>query len=490
MKFSKPFATLSLILLLGLAGPAVAQEDHSAESSKVERKNRAPVSKDVLKVSLPHATETTLSNGLTVLIMENHRLPMISMQLNISGAGPIFEPANMPGLANITAQMLREGTKTRNSVQIAEQTAQLGAEISASAGFGSSSTVVNASGLSDNFDQWLALTSDILLNPTFPADELNRLKQRLKAQLRQQRANPNFLSNETFSRSVYGSHPAATVAATNESIDAITPEMLAKWHQERYAPQNAILGITGDVKAAEILPKLEKTLGGWKKTDLTEVLPPNPKPVASKRVFLVDRPGSVQTTVALGNIAIDRRDPDYIPLSVANHILGGGPAARLFLNLREEKGYTYGVYSNFVALKYPGPWRAGGDVRTEVTAGAMTEFFKEFQRLRDEKVPASELDEAKRAIVASFALSLERPSELLGYAIVSKIYGFPPDYWDTYPAKVMAVTADDIQRVARKYLDPEKLQVVAVGDVSKIKPVMEKYGPVEVYNADGKKVEN
>jgi zinc protease len=375
-------------------------------------------------------------------------------------------------------------------VEIAEQSAQLGAEISASAAFGSSATVINASGLSDNFDQWLALTNDILLNANFPADELNRLKQRLKAQLRQQRANPNFLANERFSKAVYGSYPAAVVSATNESIDAITSEMLAKWHQDRYKPQNTILGITGDVKAAEILPKLEKALAAWKKDDLKEVLPPNPTPVASKKVFLVDRPGSVQTTVALGNIAIDRRDPDYIPLTVLNRILGGGPAARLFLNLREEKGYTYGVYSSFTALKYPGPWRAGGDVRTEVTQGAMTEFFNEFQRIRDQKVPATELEEAKRAIVAGFALSLEKPTELLGYAITRQIYGFPADYWDTYPVKVMAVTAEDIERVARKYINPENVQIVAVGDVSKIKPVFEKYGSIEVYDTEGKRLGN
>jgi zinc protease len=487
MKGRKFFPLLFVMILLGIVGSTSAQEDHSADASKVERKNRAPVSKDVLKVNLPRATEATLSNGLTVLIMENHRLPLISIQYNITAAGALFEPANTPGLASITAQMLREGTKTRTSVQIAEQSAQLGAEISASAGFGSSTTVINASGLSDNFDQWFALTNDLLLNANFPADELNRLKQRLKAQLRQQRANPNFLSNERFSKAVYGSHPASSVTATNDSIDAITSEMLSKWHADRYTPQNTILGITGDVKATEIVPKLEKALADWKKTDLKEVLPPNPKPIASKKVLLVDRPGSVQTTVTLGNIAIDRRDPDFIALTVANQILGGGPAARLFLNLREEKGYTYGVFSSFTALKYPGPWRAGGDVRTEVTAGAMTEFLKEFQRIRDEKVSPSELEEAKRAIVASFALSLERPTELLGYAIVRKIYGFPPDYWDTYPAQIMATTAEDIQRVARKYINPENLQVVAVGDVSKIKPIMEKYGPVEVYDTEGVK---
>jgi zinc protease len=476
--------------LFGLTTSAGPLQEHAAETGKIERKNRAPVSKDVLKVTLPRATEATLSNGLTVLVMENTRLPLVSLQYNISAAGALFEPANTPGLASITAQMLREGTKTRDSVEIAEQTAQLGAEISAAAGFGSSATLINSSGLSDNFDQWLALTNDILLNPTFPADELNRLKQRLKAQLKQQRANPTFLSSERFNRAVYGSHPASVVAATNESIDAITPEMLSKWHQERFTPQNTILGITGNVKAAEIVPKLEKALAGWKRTNLKEVLPANAKPAASKKVLLVDRPGSVQTTVVVGNIAIDRRDPEYIALAVANHILGGGPAARLFLNLREEKGYTYGVYSSFTALKYPGPWRAGGDVRTEVTEGAMTEFYREFQRLRDERTPATELDEAKRAIVASFALSLESPEELLGYAIIRKIYGFPPDYWDTYPAQVMAITADDIQRVARKYLNPESLQLVAVGDVNKIRPILEKYGPVEVYDSEGKRVGN
>lgn len=490
MKKRTLLALISALLVLGLIGSAAAQEEHSTDLSKVERKNRAPVSKDILKVTLPRATEMTLSNGLTVLIMENHKLPMISMQLNVSGAGPIYEPAGMPGVANVTAQMLREGTKTRSSVQIAEQAALLGAEISASSNFGSSATVINISGLSDNFDQWFSLATDVLLNPTFPSDELDRLKQRMKAQLRQQRANPNFLSVERFNKAVYGSHPAAVVSATNASIDAMTPAMLQKWHDERYAPQNTILGIEGDVKAAEIVPKLERAFAGWKKTDAKEVLPENPKAVPEKRVILVDRPNSVQTTVVLGNIAIDRRDPDYVALNVANHILGGGTTGRLFLNLREEKGYTYGVYSSLTALKYPGPWRAGGDVRTEVTEGAMTEFYKEFQRMRDERVPAGELDEAKRAIVASFALSLESPTELLGDEIVRKVYGFPPDYWDNYPAKVMAVTGDDIQRVARKYLNPENMQVVAVGDVGKIRAVMAKYGPVEIYDAEGKKLAN
>jgi zinc protease len=479
-----------LALLSVTIQAAVPQEAIQEDISKVERKNRAPVSKDILRVKLPQATERTLSNGLTVLIMENHRLPLISLQYNLSGAGPIYEPAELPGLAATTAQMLNQGTKTRTSLQIAEQIAQLGASLNATSGFGSSSTVISASGLSDNFEQWFALANDILLNPTFPADELNRLKQRQKANLRQQRTSPTFLSNETFSRAVYGTHPASRISPTNESIDAFSSEVLAKWHRDRYAPQNALLAIAGDVRASELIPKLEMWLAAWKKSDLKEVLPANPKAAAEKKVFIVDRPNSVQTSIMLGNIAIDRRDPDFVPLQVFNNILGGSGAARLFLNLREEKGYTYGVYSSLTALKYPGPWRAYGDVRTEVTEGAMTEFFREFQRIRDQRVPENELEDAKRSIVASFALSLESNDDLLGYAIVRKIYGFPNDYWDTYPAKIMAVSAADVQRVARKYLDPANIQVVAVGDLSKIKPVMEKYGPVEVYDTDGKKVAN
>lgn len=470
-----------------VSGQVVGQEK-GVPVSKVERKNRAPVSKEILRVRLPKPVEVTLENGLTVLIMEDHRFPTVFVNLQISGAGPLYEPAELPGLASITAQMMREGTKTRTSKQIAEEVDRLGATLSVSSSFGSSGATLSASGLSDNLDEWFPLAVDVLMNPSFPADELANLKQRLKVQLRAQRSQPSFLARERFSRAVYGSHPAAVVSATSESIDAITPELLAKWHRERYAPQNAILGIAGDVRAQEMIAKLKKWFASWQKTDLREVLPPNPTPALAKKIYVVDRPGSVQSTIWLGNIAIDRRDPDYIAMVVWNRIFGEGPAARLFLNLREEKGYTYGVYSGFTALKYPGPWQASGDVRTEVTEGAMNEFLKEIRRIRDEKVPDTELTEAKQSMVANFALSLEQPTQLLSYAITRKIYGFPDDYWDTYPAKIMAVTADDVQRVARKYVNPDTLQVVVVGDASKIKTVLENFGPVEVYSTEGKLV--
>ncbi len=490
-KFSMRILGAFLAVALMCAAPVAAQQpgqDKGMPLSKVERKNLAPVSKEVLHVKLPKPSEITLDNGLTVMILEDHRFPTVSVSLNISAAGALYEPANLPGLASFTAQLLREGTKTRDSKKMAEDVDKLGATLTAGAGFGSAASGINASGLSDNFDEWFALFVDILENPTFPADELAKLKARQKIQLRQVRSNAGFLVTERFNRAVFGDHPAAIIMPTEASIDAMTPELLAKWHQERYAPQNAILGIAGNVDTKTLLPKLKTWLAGWKRTELKEAPTPKPVPPTVKKIFLVDRPGSVQTDVAIGNIAISRDDPDYPAVVVMNRVVGDGPAARLFMNLREEKGYTYGVYSNFTALKYAGPWRAGGNMRSEVTEGAMTEFFKEFNRIRNEPVPTGELDDCKRSVVASFALSLEQPTTLLNYAMIRKIYNFPADYWDTYPAKISAVTAEDVQRVAKKYVNPDNMQIVAVAEAAKVKAVLEKFGPVEVYDLEGKPV--
>jgi zinc protease len=476
-----------LVALLGQSlPPLTAQDSIETPASKVERKNKAPISREVLRVKLPRPVEAKLANGLTVLILEDHRTPSVFVQLYVDGAGALFEPPSMTGLASATAQMLREGTPSRNSLQIAEEIDRLGASLGAGGSFGSSQVVLSASGLSDNFDSWFALVVDVLLRPSFPPEELEKMKQRLRAQLRQQRSAPNFLVNERFSRAVYGNHPAATVSSSNESLDALTREALVKWHRERYAPQNTLLAIAGDVKAQELIPQLEKWFAGWQRNDVEESWPPDPVAATARKVYLVHRPNSVQTTVSLGNIAIDRRSPDYIPMVVMNHILGGGSSGRLFLNLREEKGYTYGVYSDFSALRYPGPWRAGGNMRTEVTEGALVEFFKEIARMRDQAIPDDELEDAKRAIAARFALSLERPTTIMGLAVSRVQFQLPEDYWDTYPDKIMAVTAEDVQRVARKYLDPSAMQLVAVGDGAKIQSVLNAYGPVEVYDSNGK----
>jgi predicted Zn-dependent peptidase len=484
--YSRLAAAAILVLPISFAQQSGSSSDKAVPLSKVERKRKAPVSSDILQVKLPKATEFKLDNGLTVLVMEDHKLPLVTVRLTILGAGALNDPADMPGLASFAAAMLKEGTTSRNSKQIAEETDRLGVTITAGAPYASDVATVSASGLSDNLSQWLPLAADILLNPSFPSSELDKLKQRQKVQLQQQRSSPSFLMGERFNKAVYGNHPASVTSPTLVSIDAMTPEMLKKWHHDRYVPQNAILGIAGDVKPDD-LAKALGALPPWEQTDFHAGANPATKPAVGRKIYLVDRPGSVQTDMFLGNIAVNRTDPDYIPMVVMDRIVGGGAAARLFMNLREQKGYTYGAYSQLIARKYAGPWFAFGNMRTDATEGATRAFLDEISRIRDEKVPESELEEDKRSLVASFALALEDPNELLNFAITQKIYGLPADYWDTYPAKISAITAEQVQRVARKYLDLENIQIVAVGDASKIKPVLDKFGPVEVYDTQGVK---
>ena len=488
MKIVKLNFVISLLLALAFSTSATAQTPEqnleSVQRSKIERLNKAPVSNDVLKVKLPQPLKATLPNGLRVLILEDHRFPTVNAEILMNGAGALYDPAGKEGTAEMTASMLRQGTKTRSARELAEQIEALGAMVQASTRSGDVATTLRASGLSENFDEWFAIATDVLLNPSFPAGELNQAKQRQSFQLRQQRSQPTFLAAERFQKAVYGAHPAATVAPSVEQIEALTPEALAAWHAERYVPQNAILAISGDVKASELMPKLTKWFANWKKTSFKASLPVNPTPATASKIFLVDRPGSVQTNLLLGNLAIDRRSPDYIAATIMNHIVGGGAGARLFMNLREEHGYTYGAYSRLSSEEYVGTWIANSEVRTDVTDGAMTEFFNEIHRIAEQPVSGEELARAKRAIVARFALSLERPQQMLDYAVTSEIYGFPANYWDNYAAEVMKVTPADIQRVAKKYVNPSAIQVVAVGDASKIKSWLDKYGTVEVSSTE------
>jgi zinc protease len=234
-KFAISVAT-SFALVAAMAATTWSQtdqgQDKSIPASKVERLNRAPVSKEILKVKLPRPIETTLPNGLSVMILEDHRFPLVAVQFDINGAGPLYEPASTPGLAGATARLLDDGTKTMTSKQIAEQVDSTGASLFASAGFGSGSTIVSASGLSDTFDKWFALTTDVLLHPSFPDDELAQYKARTKPALMQQRSQPGFLAGQTLSKALYGDYPAAVVSSTPESVDSLTSAMLADWHDK------------------------------------------------------------------------------------------------------------------------------------------------------------------------------------------------------------------------------------------------------------------
>jgi predicted Zn-dependent peptidase len=484
-------AVAGLLALTLCSLPALAQTAPAAAGQKRQStviKGRAPVNKETLKVNLPKAQEATLKNGLRVILLESHRVPTFAMQMVILSGG-LSDPADHHGLANFTASLLREGTTTRKSKDIAEQLETLGATLSTSAGLASFTSTVTTSGLVENLDPALDIFADVVRNPAFPQDEVEKYKTRLLQQLKQQRANPNFLAAERFNSAVYGSHPAALLSPSADAIKRTTPADLSRFHSQFYKPNNAMVAVVGDVTMKELLPKLERAFGNWEagnapKTEIPQVSAQKP----GSNIYLIDRPGSVQTVLQLGNLGINRTDPDYFALLVTNKILGGDAAARLFLNLREDKGYTYGAYSFFGGSKFRGIWAANSSVRTDVTEGAMREFMNELKRIRDEKVPMDELENAKRAIVGSFALSLEDPQSLLQNLVLLKLYDLPADYWDTYPQKVSAITAEDVQRAAQNYVSLQNLQIVAVGDAAKAREVLAKYGTVEVYNADGQPV--
>lgn len=471
-------------LALGQGGPQTGPGQQTTKGAVV--KGKAPVNKEILKVKLPRAEEARLKNGLQVVLLPSHKVPTFNMQLVVMSGGLSDKP-DYRGLATFTASLLREGTAKRSSKDIAEQVDALGALLTANSGLSSLTSVVSGSGLVENLDQVMDLFADVIRNPTFPQAEVDKYKTRTLAQLQFQRSIPQFLAAEQFNRAIYGtSHPASLVAPPVESIKKLTSKDLADFHATYYRPNNSILAIVGDVTMKEILPKIEKAFGDWQKGDVpAAIIPPAPAQSES-RIYLIDRPGSVQTVLQLGTLGIERTSPDYFSVLLADRVLGGGPSGRLFLNLREDKGYTYGAYSNFGATKFRGTWVSSSEVRTDVTEGAMKEFMYELNRMRTQPVSAEELDNAKRAIIGSFALSLEQPNTLLQNIVTQKIYNLPADYWDTYPQKVAAITAADVQKAAEKYLDMGHLQVVAVGDASKARDVLAKYGKVELYDAEGK----
>jgi zinc protease len=481
--------TLAIISIAAFGGAVHAQESAGQNPTSTKGaviKNKAPVNKQLLQVKLPAAQEATLKNGLHVVLLEsNHRLPIFSVEMVINSGG-FSDPADMRGLASMTAALMREGTAKHNSREIAEALDTIGASFGANSGVSSFTTNVTASGLTENLDQILDLYAEILLSPKYAAEEVQRYKDRVTASMPQQRGNPTFLAQERLLQAIYQSHPASLNIAPADAIRKITAADLMKFHDENYVPNNATLYIGGDVTMKQMLPKLETLFGGWKQGTVKQpTLPPIPSQ-ADTKIHLINRPGSVQTVFQIGSLSMERTSPDYVAVQVMNRILGVGPPSRLFLNIREDKGYTYSVGSNVTSGKYPGMFIASSPVRTDVTEGTIREFINEFKRIRDEKVTPVELENAKRSIIGRFALDLENPTGRLGNIITQKTYGFPANYWDTYPQKVNSITAEDVQRVATKYIDINHLQIVAVGDASKTRDVLAKFGTVQEYDGDGK----
>jgi zinc protease len=479
-------AALAIFAGLLQPGAAFAQgQDKSAPASSMQKLGRAPVNKEILRVQLPRPTVVKLKNGLTIVLEEDHKLPTIAFTMWIR-PGQLADPSELPGLAAFTAGMLREGTEKRTSEQIASDVDSLGATLEASSRFGVSYTSVNAAGLITDTAKILDLMSDVVLHPSFPAGELAKYKQSEGASLEQRLSNPQFLSQQGFKRVIYGDTPMALASTTKESIEKISVEDLKRFHEKHYVPGNAILGVTGDFTASEMRATIEKYFGAWMgAAEAPEKFAAAVTPQSTK-ITLVDRPASVQTYIIVGDRAIRRTDPEYYGLDVMNQVLGGGPQARLFLDLREEHSLTYGAYSRFNAEIYPGDWLAFAPVRTPVTGDAMERFLYEFKKINNEPVPQGEMDDAHRAIIASFAISLEQPREILNDWLTVQYYGLPVDYWDKYPDHIAGIDAAGVQASAKKFVDLDHLQWICVGDRKEIEGVLKKYGTVSVVDVTGK----
>jgi zinc protease len=488
MKRSHTLAALIAATPLALVAQQPGGAAQMPSTTQMVLKGKAPVSNEVLKVKLPKPKEATLSNGLKLMVLEDHRVPQVTFELEIPGGGGFYDPADRVGLASWTASMMREGTANKTSQQISEALETMGASLFASAGASSTYADVSGSALTESFPKLMELTADMLLHPAFAQAEWDRYKARTKPQFTQLRTNPAFLANEMFNKVVFGSHPASRIFASPAAIDAVTAADLAAYQKSHYVPDHAVLAFAGDITLAQAKSLTEKYFGEWKKSgSAAPAKPTNPSAMGAPKVYLINRPNSVQTTLFLGTQGLTRMNPDYPSLAVANRVLGG-TMGRLFRHLREEKGYTYGIGSGISTAPYVSDWSANTNVRTDVTEPALRDLIAEIAEMRDKPVPEKELADSKRALVATFALSLESPQRILNYSLENWEQGLPIDYWDTYPAKISAVTAAQAQAAAKKYWDPSRLQIVAVGDAAKIRDILAKFGNVEVYDSEGRPV--
>lgn len=432
---------------------------------------------------IPSAFETTLPNGLRVVIFDDERLPLVSFRLAFL-SGDAHDPKEHNGLTSAMVSMLTEGTETYSSRELAEKVERLGASLGVSSS--DDFTIVSASALSMYSADVLDLMAEVVFKPTFPEEELDLFRRNTVENLKFQRSQPNFLANEQTSRILYGSHPYATIAPKAADVEKMDREELAKLHSIRMIPNNAILIVVGDVDRDELLSKLEQHFGDWPQGQAPTADDPALPKRTERTITIVDRPGSAQSNIVLANPGIKRTHPDYFSLLVMNQVLGAGASSRVFMNLREEKGYTYGAYTRMDMKRLAGDIEATAEVRTPVTGDSLKEFFYELNRIRDERVPDEELKDAKNYLTGVFPLRAETQEGMTGLILNQQLYGLPSDYLQTYRDNVNAVTSDDVQRVANEHLYPDTLAIVIVGDAGEILPQVREYASkIEIFDTDG-----
>ena len=433
-------------------------------------------------VKFPDYFEEVMDNGLKVIVYQQSELPSVAVSLVIRGGS--MNDAAVPGLASMTSEMLTKGTTARNATQIAEEIEFLGGNLSAGSGWDNST--VSVSILSKHLDKAMVMMADVVLNPTFPEEELGRTRDQRLASILQRKSNANALAGTQFSKAVYGSHPYGQPSdGTEISIKGLKREEMVQFHKDYFIPNNSFIVAVGDVTPDKMKELVGKYFENWKEGKIKQSRFPEIGEVEQTKIQVVDRPGAVQSSIMIGHVGLERKNPDFIPVSVMNTLLGGYFGSRLNLNIREDKGYTYGARSGFDMRLFRGPFSAGAEVRNAVTDSAIVEFLKEIKRMCDEPVGREELNGVKSYLTGMFPIQIETPGQVAARIVSIELYGLGKTYYNTYNSKVNAVTSDDIMRVAKKYLHPDKMVIVAAGKADLLKDTLKKFGTVELYNADG-----
>ena len=452
----------------------------SAQDSQFPTTPPAPTT--LRPMQFPAYQQAKLSNGLDLLVVENRELPVVSITLALP-AGAAHEPKGQEGLAEMVAELITKGTKTRTAEKIFQQIEGAGGSLSSEAG--ADFLTVSTTVLTERVDVAFELLGDVLINATFPDAELELARTRKLSSLKLEASDPGALGERFFAHALYGDHPYGR-RPNEASVSGITPAMVRGYAAGRIRPGGALLVVTGDILLADARKAASKYLAKWSGAATPEpALPPLPgaKP---KSILLVNRPGSTQSNLLVGNLALRPGDPRFYPLTVGNKLLGGGADSRLFSVLREQKGWTYGASSALVRRKDLGYFAANTDVREPVTDQALAELTSQINRMRTEAVADSEIGAAKGYLVGSFPRQVETPQQVAGQVASAKLLGLGDDYLRTYRDRLNAVTPDDVKRAVAEVIQPDSAVIVVVGDGPKLYDKLKQIAPVSLVSPDGK----
>jgi zinc protease len=427
--------------------------------------------------------EKTLPNGLRVVVTRQTVVPKVTVMLTVL-SGYSSDPAELTGLANLTADVIQEGTKTRNSRQIRREMFGMGGSLVAQVSQDYSS--LTARGLAEFTPQLVALVGDVAMNPTLPPEEIAILKQQRLQNVAQQKASPQFLSNRQFRRALFGDHPYARTSETEASLQAIDRASIETFHREHYRPNNAILIVVGAAEPDAVIAAAEKTFGGWAKGDAPKPSYPVPPTLTGRKVYFVQRPNSIQSSISVGNLAVKRSDPRWFELTVANTIYGGAFNSRIVRNIREEKGYTYSPASILTGFADAGFYRFAADVRNEVTGPTLTEVYKEIDGLRAGGSDGAELQGAKAYLRGIFPIQTSTQNGLAATLNTVYVFNLPKDYPEAYREKIAAVTSAQVKTAAATLLGSDNSLVTIVGDWAKVKDQLGAFKDITFVDVDGK----